>query len=123
MSGQILHFFFQLRDQLKMYHWQTTKYAQHKATDDTIKQLDEHIDVFVEIWMGKYGKVKVTRGTQTIELRNMSERTAIKLIKDSIVYLQGPFTKAFKPTDTDLANIRDEIVGDLNTLLYLFTLQ
>jgi len=27
-----------------------------------------------------------------------------------------------KPTDTDLLNIRDEIIADLNQTLYLFTL-
>jgi hypothetical protein len=123
MSGQLVHFFFQLRDQLKIYHWQTSSYARHKATDDLIKELDEHIDLFVEIWMGKYGRVKLTRTTQTIEVKNMSEKTAIKFVKDAIQYLQGPLTRSLKGTDTDLMNIRDEIIGDLNKVLYLFTLQ
>ena len=120
--SQLIHFFFTFRDQIKIYHWQTSSYARHKATDDVIKALDEHIDLFVEIWMGKYGRPKLTRGTSLLQLRNMSEKAAVKFVKEGIEYLNGPLTRALKGTDTDLANVRDEMLGDLNKLLYLFTL-
>ncbi len=123
MSAQIVQFFFTLREQIKLYHWQTSSYARHKATDDVISKMDEHIDLFVEVWMGKYGRPKLTRATQDIRLRNMSEVGAVKFVKGAIDYLQGPLTRALKGTDTDLANIRDEMIGDLHQLLYLFTLQ
>lgn len=122
MSAQHIHFFFSMREQVKLYHWQTGLYARHKATDDVIKSLDEHTDLFVEVYMGKYGRPNITRTTNTVQIKNMSEKSAIKFIKDCIAHLTGPFTKSIKGTDTDLLNIKDEILGELNQLLYLFTL-
>jgi DNA-binding ferritin-like protein len=123
MSAKHIHFFFTLRDQIKIYHWQTTSYARHKATDDVIKALDEHIDLFVEVYMGKYGRPTITRTTNTVQVKNMSETSAVKFVKEGIEFLQGPLTKSLKGNDTDLLNIRDEILGNLHQLLYLFTLK
>lgn len=123
MSAQHIHFFFQMRDQIKLYHWQTSSYARHKATDDVIKSLDEHIDLFVEVWMGKYGRPKMTKATDTVTVKNMADKTAHNFIKMCLVYLQGPLSKSLKPTDTDLFSIRDEMLGELHQLLYLFSLK
>lgn len=123
MSAQHIHFFFQLREQIKVYHWQTYLYSRHKATDDVISKLDEHIDLFVEVYMGKYGRPNITRTTNTIQIKNMTEKSALKFIKDCLAHMIGSFSRSIKATDTDLLNIRDEMVGELNQLLYLFTLK
>ncbi len=72
--------------------------------------------------MGKYGRPKMTTGTNTVRVQNMTEKTAVRFVKTCLVYLEGPLVKRLKPTDTDLVNVRDEIKADLNQLLYLFTL-
>ena len=72
--------------------------------------------------MGKYGRPRVTTATATITLKNMTEKTAAAYLKAARTYLQGTFSKTINPKDTDLLNIRDEILGDLNQLTYLFTL-
>ena len=123
MSAQIIHFFFTMRDQLKLYHWQTAGYARHKASDDLIKELDELIDLYVEVYMGKYGRPKLTPSTNTTTVRNLSDTAAVKFVKGCIDYLNGTLTKSLKGTDTDLANIRDEMLASLNKILYLFTLK
>lgn len=123
MSANHIHFFFGLRDQIKLYHWQTTLYARHKATDGVIKELDENIDSFVEVWMGKYGRARVGTATNTTTVRNLGDAAAVRFVKESIAYLAGPLTKSVNPRDTDLLNIRDEMMGNLNQLLYLFTLK
>jgi len=84
--------------------------------------LDKHIDYFVEVSMGKYGRPRVTGATATITLKNMTEKTAAIYLNAARTYLQGTFSKTINPKDTDLLNIRDEILGDLNQLAYLFTL-
>ncbi len=112
-----------MRDQIKLYHWQTISYARHRATDEVIKSLDEHIDLFVEVYMGKYGRPNITRTTNVVQIKNMTENTSVKFVKECLAYLQGPLTKSLKGTDTDLTNIRDEMMGNLNQLLYLFTLK
>lgn len=98
-------------------------YARHKATDNVLKELDELIDMFVEVYMGKYGRPNLTRTTNAVVVKNMTDKTATKFIRDCIAHLSGPFSKSLKPTDTDLLNIRDEMLGALNQLLYLYSLK
>ena len=109
MAAEQIHFFLHLRDQIKLYHWQTRVYARHIATDK----------------VGKYGRSKVSDKNAVITLHNLTEAGAVRLVNSSIKYLQGPLTKVLKGLagSEDLANIRDEMVADLNQLLYLFTLK
>ena len=120
MSGSDIQFFFQMREQIKLYHWQTKSYARHKATDSVIDSLDEHIDKYVEVYMGKYGRPRMTPRTNTIKVGNLSEASIVKFIKTCINVLVNDLARGLKSTDTDLVNIRDEMLGELNQLLYLF---
>jgi len=123
MSATHVHFFLQLRNQIKLYHWQTRVYARHIATDQIVEKIDKNMDSFVEIYIGKYGRPKVSGANATITLQNMGEAGASRMIKAAIKYLQGTLTRSLRDgVDSDLMNIRDELVGDLNQLLYLFTL-
>ena len=124
MSADQIHFFLHLRDQIKLYHWQTRVYSRHIATDKILEKLDKSIDAYVEIYIGKYGRPRLVGKNATITLHNLSEAGAVRLVGAAIKYLQGPLMKSLKPVaDSDLMNIKDEIVGDLNQLLYLFTLK
>lgn len=124
MSAAQVHFFFTMREQIKLYHWQTHSYSRHKATDDVISSLDEHIDQFVEVYMGKYGRPKMTTKTASVHVSNMTEKGAVTFIKKCITALLGDVVKNLRPErDSDLINIRDEMLADLNKLLYLFTLR
>ena len=124
MSAASIHFFFTLRDQIKLYHWQTSSYARHKATDEVIKSLDETIDEFVETYMGKYGRPRMTTKTATVHVMNMNEKTAVTFVKKCIQELMTTVVKGLSvEKDSDLLNLRDEMLGDLNQLLYLFTLR
>jgi len=123
MSADQIHFFLHLRDQIKLYHWQTRVYSRHIATDNVLEKLEKSIDSYVEIYIGKYGRPKVNGKNASITLHNLTEAGAIRLVNAAVKYLQGPLTKTLKPADTDLMNVRDEIVADLNQLLYLFTLK
>jgi hypothetical protein len=59
-----------MRNQIKLYHWQTGLYSRHKGTDGVIESLDENIDKFVEVYMGKYGRPKMNSRTNTIQIKN-----------------------------------------------------
>ena len=122
MTSKQIQFLFEIRNQIKLYHWQTYQHARHIATDKYLESLDKHIDYFVEVSMGKYGRPRVTTATATITLKNMTEKTAAIYLNAARAYLQGTFSKTINPKDTDLLNIRDEILGDINQLTYLFTL-
>jgi len=121
MSGEIVHLMMTLRDQIKLYHWQTMAYPRHIATNDLVTKLDANIDQFVEVYIGKYGRPKLSGQTSAIRLRNHSDKEATNLLKEAIQWLTTDLSRKLKKTDTDLLNIRDTIVADLNQTLYLFT--
>ncbi len=123
MSAEQIHFFLNLRDQIKLYHWQTRVYSRHIATDKILESLEKSIDSYVEVYIGKYGRSKISGKNASIALHNLTDAGAARLVGAAIKYLQGPLTKTLKPSDTDLMNIRDEMIADLNQLLYLFTLK
>jgi len=123
MSASDVQFFLQMRNQIKLYHWQTYSYSRHKATDNVVESLDKHIDLYVEVYMGKYGRMKMSSKTGSFTIENMSDKQAVAFVKECIKILKGPLVQHLKESDTDLFNIRDEMLGDLNQLLYLFTLK
>jgi hypothetical protein len=122
MSADHIHFFLQLRDQIKLYHWQTRVYARHIATDQILEKLEKHIDSFVEVYIGKYGRPRVTGKNAEITVHNMTEAGASRMLQAALRYLQGPLTRSLKEGDYDIFALRDDLVEDMNQLAYLFTL-
>jgi hypothetical protein len=122
MSAEVVNLMMTLRDQVKIYHWQTLSYPRHIATNDLLPKLDANIDQFVEVYIGKYGRPKFTGRSSTIKLVNYNDKDAPKFIQDAINWLTHKLSKHVKTTDTDLLNIRDTILADLNQVSYLFTL-
>ena len=122
MSADHIHFFLQLRDQIKLYHWQTRVYARHIATDQILEKLEKHMDSFVEVYIGKYGRPRVTGKNAEITVHNMTEAGASRMLQAALRYLQGPLTRSLREGDHDLFALRDDLVEDMNQLAYLFTL-
>lgn len=120
-KSHIVRIFLEILNVVKLYHWKTTSYAQHKATDELYERLNDNIDKFIEILLGK-------------------DETRIKMIEDKIKSMDSENKKDFKSRiyeyrsfltemnmyfderrDTDLLSLRDEILGDINQFLYLMT--
>ena len=120
----IVKVFFHMTTTIKLYHWQTSSYPRHKATCDLLAAVLPLIDTFVETYMGRYQRPVFESGFKMniMELKD-NDDSAPSLIKDYIFYLQNDLPKYVDDNDTDLLNIRDEIVSNLNKTLYLFTLQ
>lgn len=119
-GGDIVTSLLTIRNQVKLYHWQTGSFARHTATDNLTTALDTNIDAFVESYMGRYGRPKVTK---SIKLHNFSEEAARAFVTKQTKFLTNELPRKIKKTDTDLLNLRDTILGDLTKVLYLFTLQ
>lgn len=47
------------RNQLRINHWQTDSYAEHKMTDKLIEALTDHIDIIGEVALGRYGRPNI----------------------------------------------------------------
>jgi hypothetical protein len=119
MSADSLYHMLSLRNLLKVYHWQTKSFARHKASDDIVSKLDELIDQFAETYIGKYGRPTFSGRNAQLRLLNVSDKQAEEVVKDSIRFLAE---LRLHKQDTDLLNLRDEMIAELNKTLYLFTL-
>ena len=119
-GGDIVTHLLTIRNQIKLYHWQTKQFARHTATDALTTALDLNIDAFVESYMGRYGRPSVSG---SIKLHNFSESAAKSFVAKETKYLETELPKKIGKGDTDLLNLRDTILGDLTKVSYLFTLQ
>ena len=118
-GGEIVTVMFHMRSQIKLYHWQTRSFAEHKATDDLVTALDTNIDKFIEVYMGRYGRPYMKK---TLPVKNLTVSGIRGFITKSDEWLASSLPRMLKKTDSDLLNIRDEILADLNQIKYLFTL-
>lgn len=117
-----VNFFLTLQCQIKILHWQTKGYARHKALDDTLDELQDLVDTFVEEAMGKYGRFKLENEFKHISLYNIGELD-LKSFCNSVCDALHQFNQQFEENDTNLFNVRDEILGLFNKLNYLLTLE
>ena len=116
--------FFEMLLMVKLFHWKTHSYATHKATDELYSKLNDDIDKFIEILLGKTGSRIDLMSQKSIPLIDLNSQDKLKSKIESFKsYLVGlTNNKALSSmTNTDLLNIRDEILGDMNQFLYLLT--
>jgi len=116
--------FFEMLLMVKLFHWKTTSYPTHKATDDLYTKLNENIDSFMEVLFGKSGLRTDLMSNKNIRLIDLNSSEALKReiegFKGYLVGLNDNATMTIM-ANSDLYNIRDEILGDLNQFLYLLT--
>jgi hypothetical protein len=108
--------------QYKIFHWQTFSYAQHKAFDGIFESLEDTVDDFVEAFMGKYGRVNSGSGVFSISANNLEGNNFLQFTNNFIDFITNKLPSMLNEKDTDLLNIRDEMLGDLNQLKYLLSL-
>ena len=108
--------------QLHIYHLQTNSYARHKASDELLDALTEFIDKFIEVYSGKYGRVNFKEDI-SIKISNLNDEKATDFLNDMIEYYVNKLPKYLdSKNDSDLLNLRDEILATTNKTKYLFTL-
>lgn len=118
--------FLEMLMMVKLFHWKTTSYATHKATDELYTKLNANIDSFIEILLGKSGSRIDLMGNPERKFRliDLSDQDALKREVEAFKgYLVGLNDNKAMLTmsNTDLFNIRDTILGDMNQFLYLLT--
>ena len=111
---------------IKLYHWKTMSFATHKATDELYTKLNANMDSFVEILLGKTGiRTNFTNKKQIrladLNTHDKSLQKEIEKFKEYLITLDNTINKITVKNNTDLLNIRDTILGDLNQFLYLLT--
>ena len=62
---------------VKLYHWKTTSYATHKATDELYTKMNANIDDFVEVLLGKSGLRTDLMHNKNIRLIDLSSTESL----------------------------------------------
>ena len=123
VKSHIVEVFLEMLNVVKLYHWRTHSYPEHKATDELYAKLNEHIDTFVEIMMGKDGSRVHGVSVAPIHSLEIAHTPALhKKVEEYKRFLTDMTTTLDASRDSDLLNVRDEILGDLNQFTYLLTL-
>jgi hypothetical protein len=121
---QIVLMFLQMLNTIKLYHWKTMSFATHKATDELYVSLGTNVDLFVETMLGKKGeRVNLTnvKHLPLLDYTNITDfKKEIDKYKNYMVEMNDSKTVDLKG-NSDLLNIRDTILGDLNKFTYLLT--
>jgi len=121
MEQDLISFFLQTQSQLKVLHWQTTSYARHMAYGRIYDNIQSPIDSFIEIYQGKYKRIKVDTG---IKLTNINEENSNQFVDSVISVLTNDLPSILdNKNDSDLLNIKDEILAEFNILKYLLSLK
>jgi DNA-binding ferritin-like protein len=121
--------FLQMLNTIKLYHWKTTDYPTHKATDQLYSDLNGKADEFVEVLLGKSDSAGKNRAmilnVKSINVRSFNNNNELKREIEKYKSFLISFTNNSlmkKQYNADLIAIRDEILALLNQFLYLLTL-
>ena len=128
LQKKITSTFLCMLNTVKLYHWNTDHYATHKATDHLYEELNTKIDTFVETMLGKEN---VSYRNNVLHINSLKMKTfksnkdfrkETESYKSFLIGLSNE--KSFNiPQNSDLMNMRDDILASLNQFLYLLTLR
>lgn len=103
----------------KLYHWNTTSFARHKATDQFADSIDPLIDRFVEVFSGRYN-IKPSVNNIVLNDKYLTDDGIVELFKTIKGYFEKEIPKF--TNDSELLNIRDELLAEINKMNYLLRL-
>ncbi len=84
--------------------------------------MDTFVDSVIEKYIARYGRPTITN-VVTIPVMPIVDNDAIAMMKQLANFLQKEFPKFVKASDTDLLNLRDDMLGTVHNTIYLFTLE
>ena len=117
--GQFFAGMLAIRTQAHLFHWQTSSYAKHVAFGGFYDAYILLVDQLAESLMSKQERPVV--GKATIDLVDYSDEAVNLFLNEAYTLFQGPGAEICKD-DSELQNVLDEIVAEINKLKYLLTL-
>ena len=109
-----------LKNQLKLYHWQTNLHSRHVASDKFLTKFSGVLDNIIEAYQGKYGVIYL-KEKKSINIENVPDNKIIEFMEQMRKYLVDIAPKIFnKEENGDLFNLRDEILENIDIAIYLF---
>lgn len=108
--------------QWKFMHWQTFGDAKHRTYGSIYDGLGDLIDEFTETMMGKYGRPEF-EPEFALMFQDLSAVNLQEFLDGITEFLVSFSEQLDTKYDTDLLNIRDEMLGLINKSKYLLTLK
>jgi len=109
---------------IKLYHWKTKSYPTHKATDEFYDKLNDNMDKFIEVILGKTNTRMEMTNKKNFKLIDCNSKLELinhmNHFKKYLVNLDNNIALR-SMNNSDLFTIRDEILADVNQFLYLLT--
>lgn len=121
MTNEIIVNLLAMENQMRVFHWQTMSYAEHQAYGGVYDNLSDLIDKFVEVCMAKHGRPDFG-GEFQIPLFDYKSINTDQYINSMIEFLISLDNVYSEPLDSDILNLRDEMLAEVNRLKYLLTL-
>jgi hypothetical protein len=110
---------------IKMYHWTTDSYAAHKATDKFYSKLQDFMDSYVETSLGHHqNKKQLINKIHTIRVKNITSNSQLHTY--TMEYkreLKNIRNKLPDNKKSEMINVLDDILTEIDVLLYLLTLE
>jgi hypothetical protein len=107
------------QNEIKLHHWGTPSYAEHKALGKLYDGLNPLIDEFAETYFGANGKDDISEVTD-LRLNGPSRISMNSVLNSFEDYLNQELPK--ETNHSSLLNIRDEMLALVQRTKYLLTL-
>jgi len=119
-ENKVMEYFLGLLGQIKVFHWATMSYGQHKALDDFHGSLSGLVDKFVEVYLGRYKKQPVKSFKITMDaVSDMSKLDKfLEVERENVRKMHPVFNKS-----SELQNILDEMLAAFDQAIYLCNLK
>jgi len=123
--GEIAIILMSIRDQVKVFHWQTESYSKHKSSDALVSALTNQMDLFIETIQGTRGiRLKIPK-SNNIVIDNQTNTSVLEVLETFKIWLTSSsgLLRYLMKNETDLLTIRDEMLQTVNQTIYLFGLK
>lgn len=114
LIGQFVSALMASRTQAHVYHLQTPSFAAHKALNEYYDNIVDIIDGLVESYQGKYG---IITGYSNVALQEYQSCDGIIAYFTTLCMFVEK-TRSMIAQDSYIQNQVDEVVAEINSLLY-----
>ena len=111
----------QTKAEVKLCHWQTRGFAEHKSFDDFEGSFGDLTDKLVEVIMGKYGRPRI--GSAAIEIADYMDIDMMKFFDHQYNFFTSSKEKFDEASDGEIINIIEEVIAEISKQRYLLTLE
>lgn len=132
--NDIILAFFQIQATLRVSHFLSETYSDHKTLDKFLEKFNKKMDKFIEVWMGKHGRFDLGKNRQ-VNVYQINKDELVDYLDIVLKFLTGDSmtNSVYKLSkyplknimnnkkNVDLMSIRDDIVKNINRMKYLLS--